>query len=397
MNTTGLGRVSNRIGRGILAAAVVAAMGSAMVLTAGCDTGPHEMLGEMFGEMMPPTPSEAARDAVNMQDPDRRRRGVTLLSNASWGGDPVYLDLYRQIVDHWDSDATVRAAAVAALGRHGTVEDVPRIIRMLRNDPSTIVRWEAAKALQRIHDPRAVDALLLTLASESDKDVRMAAANALGQYPQRRVFDALVGALNDEEFGVTREAEGALQTLTGKDLGDTSEAWWEWAKASDDLFANQRTYYFPQYDEPPGLLDKAQFWKEKQKLQPQTPRQPATEVARRDAPTPPELSDDRPTEADRPEPQPQPQPRVEPPSRQPAAQPQAEPESTQPEADAPPSTRPQPEPESESEPDQTSGDDEDAVDMGDAGESDDAADDDQGPDQPERRRPIPRHPLGASG
>ena len=56
-----------------------------LLLIAGCDT-----VGADFGDMMdglaPTSPGQAARMAVDMTDPDRRREGIVLLSSAPWGG-----------------------------------------------------------------------------------------------------------------------------------------------------------------------------------------------------------------------------------------------------------------------------------------------------------------------
>jgi hypothetical protein len=249
----------------------------------GCQgKSPGEFLGDAFGGVMSPDPSEIAPEAFNVYDPDRRRNSVALLSNASWGGEKPYLKTYRLLVD--DPDPTVRAASIAALGTHGTTSDVPAITRYLRSDRNKIVRWEAAKALQKIHDDQAIAALLSAGREDEDKDVRMAAINALGQYPQRRVFDGLVGALDDPDFGVAREAEQALRTLTGKDFGDRPGPWWQWAEASEQIFADQQPYYYPQYSRPPGLVDWMKFWSEPDAIEPRTPRATGDEPADADGP-----------------------------------------------------------------------------------------------------------------
>ncbi len=258
----------NRIHRSLLVLGLLVVAGGVL----GCSSSNTNSnpLAALFPEMFAPTPSQAARDAFNLYDADLRRRSVTLLSNASWGGEEPYLKAYRMLID--DPDPTVRAAAVAALGRWGNLEDVPTLNRRMANDASDLVRWEAAKALQRIHSDKAVNPLIYAMINDKNADVRIAAANALGQYPTRGVFDALVGALSDDDYGVVDEAHRALHTLTGADFGDTGTEWWAWAKGNSDLFANQQTYYYPEFHKPKTLLDRAQFWKEFEKIAPNRPR-----------------------------------------------------------------------------------------------------------------------------
>ncbi len=229
----------------------------------------ESVLYDLFDNIGPTTPTQAARDAFNMYDPDIRRRSVELLTAAEFGGELPYLRMYRLLID--DPDPTVRAACIKALGIHGEVEDVARVVPYIKDD-NAFVRWETAKALQRIHNPLAVDSLIDTLMHDEDADVRMAAATALGQYPQRRVFHALIGGLADVDYGVVDASQKALVTLTGIDQGVNGSAWMAWAETnSDRLFANQQTYTFTPYQPPEGLLDKVQFWKPRQEVQPQVP------------------------------------------------------------------------------------------------------------------------------
>ncbi len=277
---------------------------AALALTlVACGRGqsPSNFLADQFEKLSPPSPSEAARDAFNVYDPDRRRESVALLANAKWGGEAPYLKTYRLLID--DPDPTVRAASISALGRHGTVEDVPEILRYLNTDDSKIVRWEAAKALQKLHREQAIDPLITAMTKDKDKDVRMAAANALGQYPKRRVFDALVGAIEDSNYGVSREAVKSLQTLTGEDFGDRGEKWWAWAEANQQIFTGRQTYHYPIYQKPPSWWDKVKFWSDDQ---PPAPAEPRTEG---DSPEPqPQTSSDTQPDAAQTKPAAQPEP-----------------------------------------------------------------------------------------
>ena len=210
--------------------------------------------------LFPPTPREAALGAFNIYDPDLRCSSVNLLAAAPFGGEPEYVRVYGLLVD--DADPTVRAACAAALGLHGGVANVGKLLERL-GDPVAFVRWEAAKALQKIHSREAITPLLAAMAEDEDADVRMAAAVALGQYAERRVFSALVAALEDSHYSVVAAAQRSLETLTGYDFGSDSQMWWAWAEETGDLFAHQKRYAWQPYEKPVGMMQKVKFWKKK--------------------------------------------------------------------------------------------------------------------------------------
>lgn len=231
------------------------------LVAGGCDSAgggnPLEGLSESF---FPPAPSEVAREAFNVYDPDRRRRAVNTLATAPWGGEAPYLRTYRLLID--DPDPTVRAACLRAIGRHGHPDDVATITPYL-SDPTSFVRWEAANALERLHHPDAIDPLVETLREDEDADVRLTAARALGQYAEDRVFETLVGALNDREYSVVRQAARSLRTLTGQELGDRASEWLAWADANGgELFAEQQPFEYAEFIRPPGFFDHIQFWRD---------------------------------------------------------------------------------------------------------------------------------------
>jgi len=229
--------------------------------------------GDVFADMvepfLTPKPSEVARQAFNVYDPDLRRRSIALLSSSHFGHEEPYVRMYRLLID--DLDPTVRAACAHALGLHGTTQDAPTLTALLKDDTG-FVRWEAAKALQKIHHPDAVGPLMQAMANDLDNDVRMAAAAALGQYPTRPVFNALVGALADHNFGVIQTAAHSLSLLTGQELGTDGGPWLDFASANTStLFAGQRQYTYTPYQAPPGKLSKIKFWEEQEVAQPQQP------------------------------------------------------------------------------------------------------------------------------
>jgi hypothetical protein len=240
-------------------------------LLAGC-AGPNndgDILADLVESVMPPKPSDVAREAFNVYDADMRRRSVALLSSSYFGHEEPYVRTYRLLID--DQDPTVRAACAHALGIHGTTEDAPVLISLLK-DETGFVRWEAAKALQKIHHPNAVMSLMDVLADDEDADVRMAAAQALGQYPSRPVFNALVGALSDPNFGVVHAASDSLAVLTGYKLGSDGGDWLDFAAENPSgLFRNGRQYTYKPYQKPPGRFDKIKFWENNDPPAPRVP------------------------------------------------------------------------------------------------------------------------------
>ncbi len=251
-------------------AATALSLIAAAVAGAGCETIGQELENLSKG-IFAPTPGEAARMAIDPHDPDRRREGTLLLANASWGGAPAYLMMYRDYVQN-DSDPLVKAVAIRALARHGSAEDAALIAPRLRHD-NVQVRWEAAKGLQRLHDPGVVPDLLHTLGTvEEHSSVRVAAATALGQYAEDRVFQGLVGALDARELSVNVVAEDALRVLTGRSFGLDPRPWLNWYNgAADTAFDGRLEYLYPTYQREETLLEKLAFWTSRHYEQPAPP------------------------------------------------------------------------------------------------------------------------------
>ncbi|MBI1337732.1 MAG: hypothetical protein GC164_12325 [Phycisphaera sp.] len=244
---------------------MVAWSGVVAVAMMGCSSTANRkfnrFLSDTFEPFTPTSVEQAEQNALDPHDPDARRKAVATLSAESDGGNERYLAIYRQLVN--DDDETVRAAAIRALGLYGQVSDVELILPHLTEDQPN-ARWESAVALQRIHSDTAIDPLTQTLQNDDRSDVRQAAAIALGQYPQPAAYNALVSALIDTDFGVVRAARQSLELLTGQDLGYDPSDWVKWSDAHrGHWFDKQQPYVWYPYRSPPGLIDKAQFWKDR--------------------------------------------------------------------------------------------------------------------------------------
>lgn len=232
----------------------------AAIMLGGCDSIGAD-LEDSFGGLFPPSPTQAVLWTTDT-DPDLRRRGVLLLGNAVFGGEPAYVRLYRDYAVN-EGNPLVKAAAIRALARHGDVTDGPVLAAQLTHE-SRQVRWEAARGLQRIHAPVVVPDLLGRIRDpEEGVQVRVAAVTALGQYGSDRVFQGLVGALEASELAVNRAAADALTQLTGETLGIDPAGWLTWyaaAAGNSNRLAGGADYRYPTYDREPGWLEDLAFW-----------------------------------------------------------------------------------------------------------------------------------------
>jgi len=251
--------------------AAVSALGCAFgFVICGCETFSSD-LAYLKEEILPPTPSEAATWMFDEYDPEKRRKGMVLISNAPFGADETYVKAYRLRVEE-EKNPIVRATAVRALARHGGPEDATLIASKLE-DESLQVRIEAAKGLQRLHDPEVVPAMLTSLRKESeDVEVKIALASALAQYPEDRVFQALIqNGLGAGELVLNTTAAESLRTLTGQDFADDPRAWLAWYRSSSAPFGGQQDYYYPTYHRDITWLEHLAFWTSKEWEQPQQP------------------------------------------------------------------------------------------------------------------------------
>ncbi|MFO0830837.1 MAG: HEAT repeat domain-containing protein [Phycisphaerales bacterium] len=194
--------------------------------------------------MAPPPPEEAAKLARNPYSANDRYRGTTQLAGQVYGARPENVQIYMD--NAGDADPGVRAAAVRALGLHGSADQAGLVARRL-SDEDAAVRVEAARTLQRVHAPQVVPALIERLSAdrEGEAKVRYEAARALGQYREGRVVEALIGTLADDEFVVTGACAWSLRVLTGQDFSTDSRAWLAWYKSVKDPFEAGSGYTYP--------------------------------------------------------------------------------------------------------------------------------------------------------
>jgi hypothetical protein len=111
----------------------------------------------------------------------------------------------------------VRKAAANALGKMGSGEAVPPLVRAL-GDEEENVRWFAVESLRKLGAVRATPQLCDLLRTDKSARVREIAATALGDLGQPAAVVALRGALDDENKRVQAQAAAALQALARDDF-----------------------------------------------------------------------------------------------------------------------------------------------------------------------------------
>ncbi len=268
--------------------AVAAALALGALAPGGCalfeNAQPNPKSDSIMDLWAPPTPMDAVTWATDPYDADKRLRGILLLSNAPFGGERPYVEMYRLAAR--DGDPAVRAAAIGGLALHGSPEDAPLLAERLE-DEAPNVRREAARALQRLHNPIAVTPLIRRLDAmvEPDIDTRAKAANALGQYAEMRVVQALIGALSDHRLTVNENALLSLKVLTGENFGYAPRAWVDWANTTSHPFASRGVYEYPVFHRDPTIVEYILPWSSPPNEETATPvGMPRTASVQRPAP-----------------------------------------------------------------------------------------------------------------
>ena len=108
-----------------------------------------------------------------------------------------------------DADPTVRAKAMAALGKLGKAESA-RALSMALTDQDALVRVQAARALGRVEGDQATPALGGVLMGDSDPRVRREAARVLGALRSEEARWSLEAAALDADQSVRRAVASAL-------------------------------------------------------------------------------------------------------------------------------------------------------------------------------------------
>jgi HEAT repeat protein len=151
---------------------------------------------------------------LKSSDPAERAAAADEMGRRGYRFRKIIADNLRPLLLN-DPESIVRAAAGRALGRLGAREAVPELIKALK-DKTSEVRVVAAAALWRLPDPNAVPALLECV-KDGDKAVREWAALALGVAADARATSELIRLLDDPERAVRLAAVRSLGRLNEKD------------------------------------------------------------------------------------------------------------------------------------------------------------------------------------
>ncbi|KKN95026.1 hypothetical protein LCGC14_0180940 [marine sediment metagenome] len=174
-------------------------------------------------KMHPTSADDIQQDLTDRSDPDRRRQAILKLSHSKTGKSDTSLQLFAEVLRR-DPDAFVRSAAATALGKGRNPTYADALIEAL-DDRASVVRWDAAVALDRVIVPQAAGPLIRTAAYDSLLDVRVSAVRALRNYHKPDVVRALIARMDDPELTVRHEAHKSLMTIFGTDFGSTPADW----------------------------------------------------------------------------------------------------------------------------------------------------------------------------
>jgi HEAT repeat protein/beta-lactamase regulating signal transducer with metallopeptidase domain len=112
-----------------------------------------------------------------------------------------------------DRDVEVRRNAASALGSIDSPRATSALIQALEHDTNASVRQHAAEALANIEDPAAVDALIRVLDRDDSPGVKRQVIEAIDNLDASRAVPAVSGALRDGDAGVRRAAADALGSM----------------------------------------------------------------------------------------------------------------------------------------------------------------------------------------
>lgn len=147
--------------------------------------------------------------ALSHPSPEVRRRGCEHFARTP--STDAVPGLLRSLDDRSDP---VVAAAVAALGRLGRLDDRDRLVALLRRRNETL-QLEVAGALSRLGDPRGA-AALERLAYARDPEIRRGVAEKMGELADRQFVPTLVRLLEDR-VSIMRTALASLPKVVGSD------------------------------------------------------------------------------------------------------------------------------------------------------------------------------------
>ncbi|GAB4336711.1 MAG: hypothetical protein Kow0099_09790 [Candidatus Abyssubacteria bacterium] len=171
-------------------------------------------------------------EALNNDDPRTR----AFAANALQHSDNLYVIPHLQ-ARLSDSNATVRRAALGALGTMQAVEALPAVILVL-DDKDNFTRCQAALVLGSLGQEAAVAPLTETLRNDPYPVARQTAANSLGKIGSKEAVPALIDSLQDTDYLVRSASLSALNEITNARLGPNRDDWTRWWNLTQGRLSN---------------------------------------------------------------------------------------------------------------------------------------------------------------
>src|SRR5262249_39673381 len=139
----------------------------------------------------------------------------------------VSLELVKEIQQ--EGDPIMRRHLLRTLAEFPT-EPALAMLKAGCHDSEAEVRIVACRMLGKRGGSEAVQELQRVVTSDTSGDVRVAAVRALGETHDAASMPALAEALVDGDPAMQFRAKESLRTVSGRDFGDNTAAWRQYAK-----------------------------------------------------------------------------------------------------------------------------------------------------------------------
>ena len=124
-----------------------------------------------------------------------------------------------------NDDPFARVAAADVLGAWEESDKAASVLKALLSDEVFLVRWQAINSLAETGSPQAVEPLAGVTRDEPSPVLRGEAARSLGKLGRQEAIPHLVEALRDGQASVALAAAESLAQLTGQPVVPNYQAW----------------------------------------------------------------------------------------------------------------------------------------------------------------------------
>jgi HEAT repeat protein len=178
------------------------------------------------------TPKSFLRHVRSNPDPNIRYIAYSKLGHPDLYDNPSdKTEVVQTLVNKLDEGrepVAIRAVIIRTLGELGDRRARNAIVRVANNaNAEPMLKVEAYRALGKVGT--AEDAMLLVRIMNADplEDCRIAAIEGIGALKAQdpRIYHVLIEGMDHEDPAIRLESYQSLKKITGKDLGNTPEAW----------------------------------------------------------------------------------------------------------------------------------------------------------------------------